>query len=185
VALPFLIIAASHLGIATTVGTCIFAVTMVMLYLTSTLYHALPASRAKRIVLKLDHGAIYLFIAGSYTPFALSDMTGAMSWTLFALIWSLAILGATLKAFDLLKQTWLSTGLYVVMGWLALIATMPLIEFMPARVDTWLVAGGIAYSAGVIFFILDSRLRYAHAVWHCFVILGTTCHYFAVYNFTA
>jgi hemolysin III len=184
VALPFLIIASSHLGIATIVGTCIFAVTMVMLYLTSTLYHALPASRAKLIVLKLDHGAIYLFIAGSYTPFALSDMTGTMSWTLFALVWSLAILGATLKAFDQLKQTWLSTGLYVVMGWLALIATMPLIEFMPARVDTWLVAGGLAYSAGVIFFILDSRLRYAHAVWHCFVILGTTCHYFAVYNYT-
>jgi hemolysin III len=183
VALPVLIVTASHFGIAAIIGTSVFAVTMVMLYLTSTLYHALPASRAKCIVLKLDHGAIYLFIAGSYTPFALSDMTGTMSWTLFALVWSLAILGAGLKLFDLLKQPWISTGLYVVMGWLALIATIPLIEFMPARVDIWLVAGGIAYSAGVIFFILDSRLRYAHAVWHCFVILGTTCHYFAVYNY--
>ncbi len=183
VALPVLIVASSHFGNAAIVGTSIFALTMVMLYLTSTLYHALPASRAKRIVLKLDHGAIYLFIAGSYTPFALSDMSGRMSWMIFALVWSLAILGATLKIFDLLKKPWLSTGLYVVMGWLALFATIPLVEVMSARVDMWLVAGGVAYSAGVIFFILDSRLRYAHAVWHCFVVLGTVCHYFAVYNY--
>ena len=183
VALPFLIAAASHLNVSYVIGASVFAVTMVMLYLTSTLYHALPASRAKSIVLKLDHGAIYLFIAGSYTPFALTAMTDTRSWVLFMLVWSLAILGAMLKLFDKLSQSWLSTGLYVVMGWLALIATLPLIERMPEQVNTWLIAGGVAYSVGVIFFILDSRLKYAHTVWHCFVILGTACHFLAVLNY--
>lgn len=185
VATPFLIASASHTGIATTVGTSVFAATMVFLYLTSTLYHALPASRAKGIVLKFDHVAIYFFIAGSYTSFALSALNSFGSWTIFVLVWVLAITGATLKAFDLLSKPWLSTGLYLVMGWLVLIATVPLVERMPMQVDIWLVAGGIAYSAGVVFFIFDSRLRYAHTVWHCFVILGTACHFLAVLNFDA
>jgi hemolysin III len=182
VTMPFLIASGSHLGIATIVGTCVFAVTMVVLYLTSTLYHALPASRAKGLVLKFDHGAIYFFIAGSYTPFALSALSDVWSWTLFVLVWFLAILGATLKAIDLLSSSWLSTGLYLVMGWLVLIAAVPLVERMPAQVDIWLVSGGISYSVGVVFFMLDSRLKYAHTVWHCFVILGTVCHCLAVLN---
>jgi len=183
VALPFLIVAASHLGISYIIGACIFSATMLMLYLTSTLYHALPESGAKRIVLKLDHVAIYFFIAGSYTPFALTAMNDSLSWLLFVCVWLLAILGATLKAFGFLAQTWLSTGLYVVMGWLVLIATMPLIRHMPEQVNLLLVAGGVAYSAGVIFFILDSRLKYAHAVWHCFVVIGTACHFLAVLSY--
>jgi hemolysin III len=183
VAQPFLIIAASHLGISYIVGASVFAVTMVMLYLTSTLYHALPVSRAKRIVLKLDHGAIYFFIAGSYTPFALTAMTDALSWLLFILVWSIAILGAALKVFDRLSNSWVSTGLYVVLGWLALMAALPLIERMPEQVKLWLIAGGVAYSVGVIFYIFDSRLKYAHTVWHCFVMLGTACHFMAVLNY--
>ena len=185
VTLPFLMATASHLSVSCIIGTGVFAATMVMLYLTSTLYHALPISRAKRIVLRLDHGAIYLFIAGSYTPFALSATTDTMSWTLFVLVWSLAILGATLKVFDKLSQSWLSTGLYVLMGWLALIATLPIIERMPEQVKVWLISGGVSYSVGVIFYILDSRLKYAHTVWHCFVILGTACHFLAVVNYGA
>jgi len=185
VAMPFLIASASHLGIATVVGTCVFAGTMVLLYLTSTLYHALPVSRAKGVVLKFDHGAIYFFIAGSYTPFALSSLSDAWSWTLFVLVWTLAILGATLKAINLLSRPWLSTGLYLVMGWLVLIAAVPLVKQMPVQVDVWLVSGGIAYSVGVIFFMLDSRLKYAHTVWHCFVILGTVCHVLAVMDYAA
>ncbi len=185
VAVPFLIAAAIHLGSATIVGTSVFGVTMVLLFLTSTLYHALPASSAKSIVLKLDHGAIYFFIAGSYTPFALGALADPWSWTLFVLVWSLAILGAALKAFDFLSHPWLSTGLYLIMGWLVLIATMPLVERMPPLINIWLMAGGFAYSAGVVFFMLDSRLRYAHTVWHCFVVLGTGCHFFAVLNYTA
>jgi len=183
IAVPFLFTASSHPGMVSIVGTSVFAVTMVTLYLSSTLYHALPASRAKGIVLKLDHVAIYFFIAGSYTPFALSALADTWSWTLFVSVWSLAILGATLKVLDLLKHPWLSTGLYLVMGWLVLIATMPLAASMPLPVNLLLVAGGLAYSAGVVFFVLDSRLRYAHAVWHCFVVLGTACHFFAVLSY--
>jgi hemolysin III len=184
-AVPFLIAAARHLGIAGVVGAGVFAATMVLLYSTSTLYHALPAGRAKRVVMKIDHGAIYVFIAGSYTPFALGAVSGPWGWALFGLVWSFAVLGATLKAFDRLSHTWLSTGLYLVMGWLVLIAAVPLVERVPIQSVEWLVAGGLAYTAGVAFFMLDSRLRYAHAVWHGFVAAGTGCHFLAVLNFAA
>ena len=182
-AVPFLIDSARHLGAASLVGAAVFAATMVLLYLTSTLYHALSAGRAKRVFLKLDHGAIYLFIAGSYTPFALGALGGPWGWTLFGLVWSLAALGVTLKAFDRLSHPWLSTGLYLVMGWLVLIAAVPLIERVPEPGLSLLVAGGLAYTAGIVFFLLDSRLRYAHAVWHGFVVAGTGCHFFAVLGY--
>jgi hemolysin III len=184
-ALPFLIAAASRAGTANVVGACVFAATMVLLYFTSTLYHALPAGRAKRVFVKLDHGAIYIFIAGSYTPFALGALEGPWGWTLFGLVWSLAALGVTLKAFDRLSHPWLSTGLYLAMGWLALIAIVPLFEHVPLPGLALLLAGGIAYTAGVVFFMLDSRVRYAHAVWHGFVVAGTGCHFFAVLGYAA
>ena len=182
-AMPLLIAATRHLSIAAIVGVCIFSATMVLLYLTSTLYHALPAGRAKRVFMKLDHGAIYLFIAGSYTPFALGALGGPWGWTLFGLVWSFAALGVTLKAFDRLSHPWMSTGLYLAMGWLALIAVVPLFEHVPLPGIALLAAGGIAYTVGVAFFMLDSRLRYAHAVWHGFVVAGTGCHFFAVLGY--
>lgn len=185
VAVPFLIAAARHLGVANVVGAGVFAATMVLLYLTSTLYHALLAGRAKRVFLKLDHGAIYVFIAGSYTPFALGALGGPWGWTIFGLVWSLAVLGVTLKAFDRLSHPWLSTGLYLIMGWLVLIAAVPLAQRVPLPGVALLLAGGLAYTTGVLFFMLDSRLRYAHAVWHGFVVAGTSCHYFAVLNYAA
>lgn len=185
VAVPFLIAAARHLGAANVVGAAVFAATMVLLYLTSTLYHALPPGRAKRVFVKLDHGAIYVFIAGTYTPFALGALGGPWGWTLFGLVWSLAAVGVTLKAFDRLSHPWLSTGLYLVMGWLVLIAAVPLVEHVALPGVELLVAGGLAYTAGVVFFMLDSRLRYAHAVWHSFVVAGTGCHFFAVLGYAA
>jgi hemolysin III len=185
VAVPFLINAALHLGASNVVGATVFAATMVSLYLTSTLYHALPRGRAKRVFLKLDHGAIYVFIAGSYTPFALGVLGGPWGWTLFGLVWSLAIFGVTLKACNRLSQPWLSTGLYLLMGWLALIAAVPLIQRMPEPGIVLLVAGGLAYTTGVVFFSVDSRVRYAHTVWHCFVVAGTACHFFAVLGYAA
>jgi hemolysin III len=185
VAVPFLIAAARHLGAVNLVGAGVFAATMVLLYLTSTLYHALPAGRAKRVLLKLDHGAIYVFIAGSYTPFALGVLGGPWGWTLFCLVWSIAVLGVTLKAFDRLSHPWLSTGLYLVMGWLVLIAAAPLVERVPLPGIALLVAGGLAYTAGIVFFMLDSRFRYAHAVWHSFVVAGTGFHFFAVLSYAA
>ena len=183
VAMPFLVAAARHFSAAALIGAIVFAATMVLLYLTSTLYHALPPGRAKRVFMKLDHGAIYLFIAGSYTPFALGALGGPWGWTLFGLVWSFAALGVTLKAFDRLSHPWMSTGLYLAMGWLVLIAAVPLFEHVPLPGIALLAAGGIAYTAGVVFFMLDSRVRYAHAVWHGFVIAGTGCHFFAVLRY--
>ncbi|MCX7173352.1 MAG: hemolysin III family protein [Proteobacteria bacterium] len=185
VAAPFLIVEASRLGAANLVGAGVFAGAMVLLYLTSTLYHAFPPGRAKRIFRKLDHSAIYLLIAGSYTPFTLGALSGRWGWTLFGLVWFLAATGIILKLFDRLSHPWLSTGLYLVMGWLVLIAVVPLIERVALPGIVLLVAGGLAYSAGVVFFVLDARLRYAHAVWHGFVGAGTACHFFAVLGYAA
>jgi hemolysin III len=184
-AVPFLVVSASHQNAVNFIGAIVFAATMVLLYLTSTLYHALPTSRAKRVFLKLDYGAIFLFIAGSYTPFALGVLGGVWGWTLFGLVWSLAAIGITLKAFGRLSPPWLSTGLYLVMGWLVLIAAVPLVKHVPLPGLMWLVAGGISYTAGVAFFVLDSRMRYSHAVWHGFVVAGTGCHFFAVLGYAA
>jgi len=186
VAVPFLIIAAArHGGAANVVGACVFATTMLLLYGTSTLYHALPESRAKRVFMKLDYSAIYLFIAGSYTPFAFGVLGGPWGWTLFGLVWSMAAFGVTLKAFDRLSHPILSTGLYLAMGWLVLIAAGPLVERVPAMGLALLAAGGLAYTAGVVFFLLDSRYRFAHAVWHVFVAAGTGFHFFAVLGYAA
>lgn len=182
---PFLIASARHFGVANVVGASVFAGTMVLLYLTSTLYHAFPEGKLKRLFQKLDHGAIYCFIAGSYTPFALGALAGSWGWTLFGLVWSMAAAGVALKAFNRLSHPWLSTGLYLAMGWLALIAAVPLVEHVSLPGVILLVAGGIAYTTGVAFFMLDSRVRYAHAVWHGFVALGTGCHFFAVMNYAA
>jgi hemolysin III len=185
VAAPFLIVAASQLSAANLVGAIVFAITMVLLYAASTLYHALPQGRAKRVFMKLDHGAIYLFIAGSYTPFALGALSGPWGWTLFGIVWSLALMGVALKSFNRLTHPWLSTGLYLAMGWLVLIAAVPLVQNVPTTGIALLVAGGLAYTLGVVFFALDNRVRYAHAVWHGFVVAGTGFHFFAVLNYSS
>ncbi|MFN4361126.1 MAG: PAQR family membrane homeostasis protein TrhA [Hylemonella sp.] len=182
---PFLLVSASELRASNIVGAAVFAATMILLYLTSTLYHALPVGRTKGLFLKLDHGAIYLFIAGSYTPFALGALGGPWGWTLFGLVWAMAALGIALKAFDRLTHPWLSTGLYLAMGWIVLIAAVPLVERVATPGLVLLVAGGLAYTVGVVFFLLDSKLRYAHAVWHGFVATGTGLHFFAVLGYAA
>ncbi len=180
VAAAYLLAVARQSGGANLVGTSVFAVTMVLLYLTSTLYHAVPEGRAKRVMLRLDHGAIYLFIAGSYTPFALGAQGGRVEWFLLAAVWLSAALGILLKASNRLSIPWLSTALYLAMGWMVLVAALPLADVIPAQGVAWLVYGGLAYTAGIVFFALDSRLRYGHAIWHGFVVAGTGCHVFAV-----
>lgn len=182
---PFLFVPAHGAASEVVIGTTVFAVTMLALYLSSTLYHAWPAGRVKGVILKIDHGAIFFFIAGSYTPFALGATGDAWGWALFALVWLVALAGAMLKAFDRLAHPWLSTGLYLLIGWLVLIAAVPLATRLPAQAVMLLVAGGLAYTAGVVFYMLDGRMRYAHAVWHCFVVSGTGCHFFAVLDFAA
>lgn len=185
VSVPFLITTARHLNSTSFFGAIVLGATMMLLYLASTLYHAMPEGRAKRVFCKLDHGAIYLFIAGTYTPFALGALNGATGWSLFIVVWSLAALGITLKAFDRLSNPWLSTGLYLAMGWLVVIAAVPLLERVPLQGVMWLVAGGFAYTVGVVFFVLDSRIRYSHSVWHGFVSIGTACHFVAVQGYAA
>lgn len=180
---PVLIVAAAHSSAASIVGAAVFAATMILLYLASSLYHALPAGRAKRVFLKLDHGSIYLFIAGSYTPFTLGALGGPWGWTLFGLVWALAAVGIALKSFDRLEHPWLSTGLYLAMGWLVVIAAVPMFERIPLPGIALLAAGGLAYTLGVVFFMLDSRWRFAHAIWHAFVIAGTGFHFFAVLHY--
>lgn len=167
------------------VGASIFAATMVLLYLASTLYHALPAGRAKRVFRVIEHSAIYLLIAGTYTPFTLGVLRGAWGWTLLGLVWGLAMAGVLLKALNRMAHPILSTGLYLLMGWLIVIAAQPLSARVPASGLLWLIAGGLAYTLGVIFFTLDSRLRYGHFIWHLFVMGGTACHYFAVFWYAA
>ncbi len=180
VAAPFLIASTVRHGNPWTItGSCIFAGAAILLYLSSTLYHALPESKAKRVFRVLDHGAIFILIAGTYTPFTLGVLRGPWGWTLLFLVWGLAILGVTAKAVGGIRRRHLSTGLYLAMGWLIVIAIRPLWSQMPAPGILWLLAGGIAYTSGVAFFAAE-RVRYTHFVWHLFVIAGTTCHFFAV-----
>ncbi len=176
---PILIIAAQRAGTAAIVGASIFGATMMVLYLASTLYHAFPQSRTKRVFKILDHGAIFLLIAGTYTPFTLGILKGTWGWLLFGIVWGLAILGVVLKSVGGAGTSKLSTGLYLAMGWLAVLAVKPLWQNMPAWGLFWLLAGGLMYSAGVIFFVAE-RIRYSHFVWHLFVMAGTACHVVAV-----
>lgn len=179
---PFLIVHATRHGEAGyIVGSSIFALTMILLYLASSFYHALKPTPLKRVFNVIDHSMIYLLIAGTYTPFTLGVLHGAWGWTLFGLIWGLAVIGITLKLLRRFGHPVLSTGLYLVMGWLILIAIKPLYAAVPSAGLLWLLAGGICYTAGVIFFVTDWRLRFGHFVWHVFVVSGTACHYFAVW----
>ncbi len=164
------------------VGASIFAFTMVLLYLTSTLYHTLPRHKAKRVFRILDHGAVFLLIAGTYTPFTLGVLRGTWGWTLFGLAWGIAVVGVALKSIGGIRYQKLSTILYLAMGWLIIIAVKPLWLNMPSRGLFWLAAGGLAYTAGVGFYAAK-RIRYAHFVWHLFVIAGTACHFIAVLRY--
>ena len=179
--LPLLLAFASPaLTSINTVAMCVFSVTMMLLYGVSTLYHALPAGPAKTWLNRCDHAAIYLFIAGSYTPFVLGVLRGGWGWSLFGVVWAMAVLGFMAKMLNRLKHPLWSTGLYVVMGWVAVVAAAPLVARMPGAGLTLLVAGGLLYTAGAVVFIFDSRVRYAHFVWHLFVLGGSACHFFAV-----
>jgi hemolysin III len=184
-AFPVLVISAVERGgSAGIVGASIFAFTMALLYLTSTLYHALARNRAKRLFRVLDHGAIYLLIAGTYTPFTLGVLRGAWGWTLFGLVWGVAVIGVVFKSLGGARHKKVSTILYLAMGWLVIIAIKPLWFNLQPWGLFWLMAGGVAYTSGVAFYAAK-RLRYAHFIWHLFVITGTTCHFIAVLKYSA
>lgn len=180
---PILIIAAIPAGATAIVGASIFGASMIILYLSSALYHAFPHSRTKRVFQIFDHSAIFLLIAGTYTPFTLSVLQGAWGWTLFVIVWTLAILGVILKSVGGPGTNKLSVALYLGMGWMAVLAVQPLWSSLPAWGIFWLVAGGVMYTAGVIFFVYDHRIRYNHFVWHLFVLAGTVCHVVAILRY--
>jgi hemolysin III len=184
-ATPVLVLSAVRQGGAARIaGASVFAAAMVLLYLTSTLYHALPRNRAKRVFQVLDHAAIFIMIAGTYTPFTLGVLRGTWGWTLFGLVWGLALAGIVLTAAGGVRYPKLTTSLYLGMGWLIVVAVKPLWLRMPSEGLLWLSGGGIAYTVGVVFYALK-RVRYFHFVWHLFVITGTACHFIAVLRFAA
>ena len=184
-AVPFLVVATVRRGSASAiVGASVFSATLVLLYLASTMYHALPRHKAKHVFRILDHGAVFLLIAGTYTPFTLGVLRGAWGWTLFGVVWSLAVLGIVVTAIGGIRYPRLSTGVYLGMGWLVLIAIRPLWLRVPLTGLLWLLAGGIAYTVGVRF-LAAKRMRYSHFVWHLLVLAGSSCHFVAVLLYAA
>lgn len=185
VAAPVLILSAvRHGGTARIAGASVFSAAMLLLYLTSTLYHALPGSRAKQVFRLLDHASIYVMIAGTYTPITLSVLGGTWGWTLFGIVWGLALGGIVLTVAGGVRYPKLRTSLYLAMGWLIVVAVKPLWLRMPSEGLLWLSAGGIAYTVGVVFYAAK-RVRYGHFVWHLFVVAGTACHFIALLRFAA
>ena len=183
---PLLIVhAVRRADAAFVVGVSIFCASCILLYLASLLYHSLPSGKGKRVFHVLDHSAIYLLIAGTYTPFTLGVLRGSWGWTLFGLVWGLAIIGVVLNAVARKSHPILSTGLYLLMGWLIVIAVNPMLTRVPLSGLLWLVAGGLCYTVGVVFYATDSRLHYGHFIWHLFVLAGTVCHFFAIYWYVA
>jgi len=183
-AMPVLIVGAMQHGPAGVLGVVVFAGSAALLYLASTLYHALAPTRARDVLRILDHSAIYLLIAGTYTPFTLGVLRGPLGGTLLALIWGLALAGVALKSIGGIRYPRLSTAVYLAMGWMIVAAARPLWTLMPAWGLFWLAAGGLLYTAGVGFYAA-SRIRYSHFVWHLFVLGGTTCHFIAVLHYAA
>jgi hemolysin III len=183
---PFLILSAiDYADVSFVVGVSIFSATMILLYLASTLYHAMPRGKTKYVFRVIDHSAVYLLIAGTYTPFTLGVLEGVWGWSLLVAVWTLALIGVALKAFGKASHPAVSTTLYVILGWLILIAIKPLISLMAPNGLLLLVLGGVLYTLGVVFFVIDSKLRYGHLVWHLFVVAGTVCHYFSIFYYGA
>lgn len=162
------------------VSASVFAATVVLLFLASTLYHAIPHPVAKRRLAILDHAAIYLLIAGTYTPFTLVGLGGTWGWALFGVVWGLAVVGVGFKLFFTGRFKLASTLVYIAMGWLALVAIDPMLERLSPLVLTWLVIGGVSYTVGTLFY-LARRLPYGHAIWHLFVLAGCVSHFVATY----
>lgn len=163
-------------------STAIFGTTLVLLYTTSTLYHSFRRESLKRLLRKLDHAAIFLLIAGTYTPFLLISLRGAWGWSLFGVVWGLAVVGVALKFWFTGRFRLLSTLIYVGMGWLVIVAIRPLIHALPAGGLWLLFAGGFCYTGGAVFYLMK-RVPYHHAVWHLWVLAGSACHWAAVFGY--
>jgi hemolysin III len=166
------------------VSFSIYGAMLVALYVASTLYHSVRG-RAKAVLQKFDHCSIYLLIAGSYTPFALVSLRGPWGWSLLGAVWTLAVVGILQEIWFAKGARMLSLVIYLLMGWLALVAVMPLWQALTPSGFAWLAAGGLFYTVGIIFYVADQRIRHGHGVWHLFVLGGSSCHFFTVLFFVA
>ena len=173
------VLAALGGSLAEMVSVAIYGISLVLLYSISTLYHSLRG-RAKVIMRKLDHLSIYLLIAGSYTPFCLVTLAGPWGWTLFGVVWSLALIGMLQEIKPRSEARILSLVIYAVMGWIVLVAVKPLLAALGGAGFAWLLAGGICYTVGIVFFVFDERFRHWHGIWHLFVMGGSLLHFIAV-----
>ncbi len=181
--LVLMVVAAARHGDAWhVVSTAVFGTTLVLLYTASTLYHSVSAERTRLLLRKFDHAAIFLLIAGTYTPFVLVTLRGVWGWSLFGVVWGLAVVGVALKFWFAGRFRIVSTLIYLAMGWLVMIAIKPLMAALPAGGLKLLVAGGLCYTGGAVFY-LWKNLPYHHAIWHLFVLGGSICHWAAVYWF--
>jgi hemolysin III len=170
---------ALHAGVRETAAVSIFVAALILLYTASTLYHLARRPALKSRLKILDHCAIFLLIAGTYTPFTIAAMRGGWGWSLFGVIWGMALVGIVLKLFFTGRFTYLSTATYIGMGWLVVVAFVPLTQAVTPAALGWLIAGGVSYTAGTLFYH-NHRLRYSHAIWHLFVLGGSICHFAAV-----
>ena len=161
------------------VSLSIYGATLFLLYALSTLYHSLHG-RAKLVFQKLDHAAIYLLIAGSYTPFTLVTLRGPWGWALFGVVWTLAVIGIVIDCLHRNGPRLYQIIIYLLMGWVILIALYPLIQNLPTGGLVWLVIGGLCYTGGMVFYALDEKLNHAHGIWHLFVLAGSICHFLAI-----
>jgi hemolysin III len=183
VGVPVLIVLAATQGTAWhIVGISIYGASLIALYAASTFYHAVRHPPAKRVLRIIDHSAIYLLIAGTYTPFTLVNLRGAWGWTLLGLVWTLALVGIAWKLVHVERSMVASTIVYIAMGWLVVIAARPLFHALPLGGLAWLLAGGLAYTLGIAFFGA-ARMRFHHAAWHLCVLVGSVCHYVAVLRY--
>jgi hemolysin III len=167
------------------VSFSIYATTLIMLYSFSTLYHNASHGRIKFFLQKLDHNAIYLLIAGSYTPFTLVSLRGPWGWSLFGVVWGLASLGISQELWLKKKTRLVSLIIYILMGWVALVAVVPLLAALSWSGFAWLAAGGLAYTVGIVFYLYDEKFAHWHGIWHLFVLAGSTLHYFAILLYVA
>ncbi len=180
VGLIVLVVVASGSGDPAKIVSCsVYGVTLLLLYTFSALYHS-TSGRMKKVFRLLDHHAIYLLIAGTYTPFMLVTLRGAWGWSLFGVVWGLAILGIIVDSLPQRGKRIVPLVIYLVMGWMMLTALGPLRRALPAQGLLWLIAGGIFYTSGIVFYVLDKRVSYFHGIWHLFVLAGSVSHYFAV-----
>ncbi len=183
IALIFLILVASTNGdILSIISVTVFGGTMLLMYISSTLVHSLPVGKWKNVLLIIDHASIYFFIAGTYTPLLLIAIQGTIGWILFGIVWGLALIGTILKVFFVKRFIVLSTLFYILMGWLIVVAWGPLSEAMHQNGLTLLIAGGVFYTVGAIFYVWK-KVPYHHVIWHVFVIIGSTFHFFTILSY--